>query len=149
MPARRKPTIAKSASIDKNIETAIEKLTAASLDGGKAVATRTKEGKKLTAAVRRLSKKRATLMRRKKTATTRAKNAPSAETRGALRTVLKDITSVTKELDKLRPQKNANAEELAALKAGERKATAYLKSIEKADKVLNKPKRKRRARRTA
>ncbi len=139
-----KKSIIKSASVDAKISSAIESLMAASNDGNNAIAVRSKDGAKFAAEVKKLTKKRATLIKRKKTAATKVKKSPDAETRKALRTVEKDLASTKKDLDKSKVQKSANAGELASLKAGQRKVAAYLKVIGQADKVLNKPKKKAR-----
>jgi hypothetical protein len=144
-----KKRIASSASIDKKIGTAVETLQAVYGDVTKAVVTRSAAAKKLTRETRSLSKKRATLVKRKRTATNRVRKTPSAETRKALRTVTAELNAVSKVLPKSREQKAANAQELASLKASLKRASAYLKEIAKADKVLNKPRKKVRRRRTA
>ena len=146
MPKSRTKAIAKSSSLTANIDTALERLTAAYNDGDNAISVQSKQNSTLATNIKRLSKKRATLMKRKKTATTKAKKAPGADTRKALSSVVKEITSTSKELTKLRAQKSTVSEELTALKVSHKKASAYLTAIEKADKVLNKPKKKTRRR---
>jgi len=123
-------------------------LEAAWIASEKAIAVRDKDAKKLTGAVKRLSKKRATLSKRKKLAAARAKKAPGADTRSALRTVVKDLASTRKELTRAKAAKDANAMELTPLKTAFRRANAYAKAIEKADKSLNKPKKKKARRRS-
>lgn len=141
--ARRK-TVARSASVEKDIATAITKLEKACGDSDTAVTERTKIGKKLTTEVGRLRKRRTSLMKRKKTATQKAKEAPSAETRKALRIVEKDVHTTSKALAKARVDKAANSTELSALKSAQRQAKAYAKAIAQADRTLNKPKKRRR-----
>ncbi len=145
----RRTTVAKGAAIDKRIDSALDNLVIAYNDATKAVATRGKESKKLTATVKRLNKKRGTLAKRKVTAAARVKNMPDAENRKALRTIEKDLAAVRKELTKARTQKSAASAELAVVKASNRKISAYMKAIEKTEKLLNKPKRKRRKKRAA
>ena len=144
--ANKRLTIAKSASVEKNIATSLEKLAAACRDGDKAVAARSKISKKLNAESRRLNKKRAALLKRKKTAATKAKATASAETRKALRVAVVELAAIRKALAVLRAAKAVNTPELAALKVAQRQANAYEKAIAQADKVLNKPKKKRRKR---
>ena len=132
-----KRPIAKSAAVEKNLETSMAKLDAA-------VATRARDAKKFTANTKRLAKRKAALSKRKGVAARRAKRTPSGETRKALRTVVKDLTVTTKELTKARATKAANALELASLKAAQRRANAYAKAIAQVDRALNK-KSKRRA----
>ncbi len=139
--AKKKHAIAKSAAVTKNIETALASLGAACLAGDSAVAKRGKDGKSLAAATKRLSKKRATLAKRKVLSAKRAKAAPSGETRTALRAVIKELTTTKIQLLKARTAKGINAVELAALKAAQRRATAYAKAIAKAEASLGKKKR--------
>jgi hypothetical protein len=148
--AKARKKIVSSASVENNIASAVEKLSAASGDSEKAVAERSRTGKKLTAELRRLRKRRAMLMKRKKTAASKAKEWPSGETRSALRTVEKDVATTTRDLAKARAAKAVNTPELAALKAAQRQSNAYMKAVDQADKVLNKPKKRRkRARKKA
>ena len=144
--AKKKRTIAKSASVEKNVATALERLNAACSDGDKAVAVRSKTSKKLSAESRRLNKRRGTLLRRKKAAAIKAKATPSVETRKALREAVRELAATRKALAKTRAAKAINSPELAALKAPQRQANAYGKAITQADKVLNKPRKKRRKR---
>ncbi len=145
----RKKTVVKSAVLSKKIESAIAALTEASEAGAKAIDVRGKEVKKLATAAKRLSKKRATLLKRKKTASNKLKSAPGVETRKALNAVVKELTAVSKQAPKARAVKAAAAAELAGLKSASKRVTAYVKSLEKADKLLNKPAKKRKKRRKA
>jgi len=147
--ATKKKSIAKSASVEKNIATALEKLSAATTDGDKAVATRSKIAKKLNAESRRLNKRRGTLVRRSKTAAAKAKAEPNAANRKILRETVAELAATRRALVKNRAAKAVNSPELKALKAAQRQANAYGKAIVQADKVLNKPARKRRKRRKA
>ncbi len=144
--ATRRRAIVKSASVEKNIAVALEKLDAACSDGDKAVAARSKTSKKLNAESRRLNKRRGTLLRRTKAAATKAKATPSVETRKALREAVSELAATRKALARTRAAKAINSPELAALKAAQRQANAYGKAIAQADKVLTKPRKKRRKR---
>lgn len=144
--ARKKRVIAKSAAVAKNIETSLAALGAACVAGDRAVAVRSKDGKSLAAATKRLSKKRASLAKRKRTSAKRAKASPSGETRKALRAVVKELATTKVQLGKARAAKGVNAVELTALKAAQRQASAYAKAILQADAVLNKPSKRRRKR---
>ncbi len=141
--AKAKKPIAKSAAVEKLLASAIEKLTDAQSKSEKAVAVRTKDAKKFTTAVKRLAKRKATLTKRKRAAAQRAKKDSSADNRKALRTVIKDLATATRELAKARQIKAANSEELTPLKAVQKRLKAYSKGIAQADKVLNKPKKKK------
>jgi len=141
--ARTKRTIAKSAAVTKNIETALASLGTACVAGDSAVARRGKDGKSLAATTKRLSRKRATLAKRKRLSAKRAKAAPSGETRKALRAVTKELATTKTQLVKARAVQGVNAVELAALKAAQRRASAYAKAIAHAEKSLNKPTKRR------
>ncbi|MEZ4649189.1 MAG: hypothetical protein R3E97_10485 [Candidatus Eisenbacteria bacterium] len=140
----RKRSIAKPAAVEQRIVAAMDNLEAAWVAGEGAVAARSKDAKALTTTVKRLSKRHATLNKRKRTAAARVKKAPSADTRAALRTVTRDLATTKRELDKARTAKAANAEQLTALKDTFRRANAYYTAIEKAQAQLEKPKRRRR-----
>lgn len=147
MPKSRKKAIARSAAIDKSINTALENLTAASVNGKIAIDARASVNKKLAAGLKSLGKKRATLTKRKKSSTAMAKKSPSAETRKSLRTVTSELAAVIKEAARTRAQKSPIAAELAALKAGQRNSVAYVRAIDAANRVLNKPKKKKKKKR--
>ncbi len=136
--AKAKKAVAKSSFVEKNLQTALEKLAVATAAVDKAVAVRTADAKKDLAAVKRLTKRKAMLTKRKKLAAGRVKKASSVETRGALRTVTKDLATTTKELTKLRAAKAANAEELKALRVSQRRIKGYNKGIAQTDRALNK-----------
>ncbi len=138
--AKSKRTIAKSAAVTKNIEAALASLGTACAAGDNAVAKRSKDGKGFAASTKRLSKKSATLTKRKRLSAKRAKASPSGETRKALRAVIKELASTKKQLTKARALKGVNAVELAALKIAQRRATAYAKAIAQAEKSLSKKK---------
>ena len=136
--AKSKRTIAKSAAVTKNIEAALASLGTACVAGDGAVAKRSKDGKSLAASTKRLSKKSASLAKRKRLSAKRARATPSGETRKALRSVIKELATTKKQLVKARTAKGINAVELAALKAAQRRANAYAKAIAHAEKSLAK-----------
>lgn len=141
--AKSKKTIAKSAAVTKNIETALASLGTACVAGDSAVAKRSKDHKSFSSASKRLSKKRAVLIKRKRLSAKRAKASPSGETRKALRSVIKELASTKKQLVKARAVQSVNAVELALLKAAQRRANAYAKAIAQAEKTLAKTTKKR------
>jgi hypothetical protein len=122
--------------VEKNLATALERLAIASKAGARAVAVRGKDGKKIAATVKRLAKKRATLLRRKKTASKRARRSPSGETRRALRAVVRELAGTSKALAKARVVKAAHASEFAALRIASRRASGYAKAIAATDRAL-------------
>ena len=136
--AKTKRAIAKSAAVSKNIETALASLETACIAGDSAVARRSKDGKGLAATTKRLSRKRAILTKRKRLSAKRAKAAPSGETRKALRVVIKELATTKAHLAKARAAKDVNAVELTALKAAQRRASAYAKAIAHAERSLGK-----------
>lgn len=144
--AKMKRKIANSAAVTKNIEAALASLGTACVAGDSAVARRAKDGKSLAATTKRLSRKRASLAKRKKLSAKRAKAAPSGETRKALRAVIKELATTKALLVKARAAKGVNAVELAALKAAQRRASAYAKAIARAEASLSKSTKRRRTR---
>lgn len=136
--AKKKRAIAKSTAVTKNIEAALTSLEVARAASDAAVAKRSKDGKGLAAATKRLSKKRAVLAKRKALSAKRAKATPSGETRKALRAVIKELATTKSQLAKARLAKGINAVELKAMKAAQRRATAFSKAVSKAEAVLNK-----------
>lgn len=138
--ARAKKSIAKSEFVQKNLEAALEKLAIASAAGARAVAVRGRDGKKLAATVKRLAKRKATQLRRKKVASKRARKSPSGETRKALRTALRELAGTTKALTKAKTEKAANATEFASLRTAARRASAYGRAIAQIDRSLRRKK---------
>ena len=139
--AKAKRSIAKSDFIQRNLEIALEKLAVASAAGNRAVSVRSKDSKKVAATVKRLAKRRASLLKRRVSARKRAKRSPSGETRKALRSVMKELVGTTKALTKARSLKASGATELAALKAAHRRASGYSRAIASIDKALRRGKK--------
>ncbi len=67
----------------------------------------------------------------------------------AVAAVAKELNATKNALDKTRVSKAAVSAELAALKAAAKRLTAYTKAIAAADKVLNKPVKKRKKKKVA
>jgi len=148
MPKKSKKVV-KSASLVKTIDNALAALDAANVNGAAAVAELSKTAKKLTAEGKRLSKKRATLSKRKRTATAKLKKTGDAAVKKLINTTEKELNAVKKLAAKSSAAKSANAEELRGLKAQAKRSKAYMTVLAKADKVLNKPKKKRRKKRAS
>jgi hypothetical protein len=129
-------SIAKSEFVERNLEAGLAKLEVAAKAGARALAVRSKDGKKIATTVKRLAKKRASLLKRKKVASKRAKRAPSGETRKALRSVVRELAGTTKLLGKARTTKAAQAVELAALRLASRRATGYARAIAQIDRLV-------------
>ncbi len=134
--AKAKQSVAKSEFVQRNLEAGLERLAIASAAGERAVEIRGRDGKKLAVAVKRLAKRRASLIRRKKLAATRVRKSPSGETRKALRTAVRELAGTNKELGKARASKAANAVEFAALRLAQRRASGYARAIAQVDRAL-------------
>ena len=147
MPIKSKKPVVKSAALANVIEKSLAALGTANDNGEKAVAALSATAKKLTAEGKRLSKKRATLSRRKKATTAKIKKTNDADAKKLLKATEKELNSIKKLAAKSSAAKKANAEELKGLKASAKRTKAYLAVIAKADKVLNKPKKKTRKKR--
>lgn len=146
MAVKKKKPIAKAVMVEKSLENALVNLEAAFESGTNAVAERSQTGSQSAKLVARLSKKRVALMKRKKLATDRVKKEASVDNKKALRDLTKELDTIKKELDKAKIAKDANNAELNPLRAALKRVTAYRKGIATADKVLNKPKKKKRRR---
>ena len=134
--AKAKKKVAKSGAVEKNIAAALEKLGVAVGDGNRAVAARAKMQKPLIAQVKRLTKRKGVLTRKRKTAKGKAKSNPGVETRRALKQIEKELATTIKLLAKGRASKAVNGDELKALKTAAKQANAYQKAITHADKAL-------------
>jgi len=141
--------LVKASALANLVCSATENLATAVNDGMAADNSLSRDKKKLVAEKRRLAKKRTVLTKKKTAASARLKKTPNAETRKAVATITKELAAIKKTGDQTRAVASANAEELKAVKATLKQATAYLAVIEKADKILNKPKKKRRTKKRA
>lgn len=144
MAKAKKKTVVKSASVDKSIAVAVNSLMSVCDVSSGAVASRADDAKKFTAESKRLVKKKTALAKRKKMTAAKLKKDSSAANRKMLKDIDKELTLITKAGAKNRAEKTANSEELSGLQMGFKKASTYMKAIEKADKILNKPKKKKK-----
>jgi len=140
---KAKPVV-KATALDKTINASVEALTKASSAADVAVAKKAAEAKKMLAEIRRHLKKKATLTKRNKTASEKLKKDASAVNKKAVAAVVKDLKVTNAALTKVRTSKAAVLAELASLKLASKRLNAYTKAIAAADKVLNKPAKKRR-----
>jgi len=115
----------------------------------KAVIATEKEYIKLAKTAKSMNKKRASLMKKVKSATNRMKKDVSAANKKAVAVIKKDIAAIKKEIARHNSVKSAVAEELATLKSASKRAVAYAKAVTGVDKVLNKPKKKKRKKKAA
>ena len=139
----------KGAAHLKAVDSAIAGINDLAAVATKAVIATEKEYKKLVKTAKSMNKKRASLMKKVKAATNRMKKDASAANKKAVAVIKKDIATIKKEIARHNLKKSAVAEELATLKSASKRAVAYAKAVTGADKVLNKPKKKKRKKKAA
>lgn len=133
-----------SAAAEKMVDAAVANLEEVATTSSREILTLSKESKKLTIATRRLSKKRALLMRKKKSAAGKMKIDPNAANRKNVKLIENEIAAIRKEAARVAGQKATLAPEMTDLRTISKRAVAYTKALAQTDKVLNKPKKKRR-----
>lgn len=138
----------KGGALEKLVDSAVDNMKTALASGSAAIDARSKEVKSLNNLSARLRKKRAALLKRKKATSSKLKKSPNAESRKLLRDVERELISVRKDLGKTTSAKEAAAGELSVLKSNFKKASLYSRGIEKADKVLSKPAKKKKRRKS-
>jgi hypothetical protein len=148
MAVKKKPVI-KNAALAKVIDTSLANIETASANGANALALATKKSKQSSAEGKRLSKKRVTLIKRRKAAGTKAQKDPVAANKKALKAVDKELAAIRKDAAKNKTVRVANFEELSGLRVSCRRLSAYNKALTAADRVLNKPKKKTRKRKAS
>ena len=139
---KAKPVV-KAAAIDKTINASTETLTKACGNAETAVTNKSAEAKKLLTEVKRHLKKKVTITKRSKAAAAKLKKDTNAANKKAVAAVAKELNATKAVLDKTRASKAVVLTELASLKSASKRLTAYTKAIAAADKVLNKPAKKR------
>lgn len=144
--AVKKKSVVKNVSLVKVLDTSLANLEMASANGSAALALATKNSKQSAAEGKRLSKKRVTLIKRRKAAGAKAQKDPVAANKNALKAVDKELAAIRKAAAKNKTVKAANFDELSGLRASCRRLNAYTKAIAAADRVLNKPKKKTKKR---
>ncbi len=132
----------------KAVDNAITVLVDAAASTKNAITIIAKEKKKLVAETKRLAKKQAVLMKKKKAAKAKLKMDASAANTKAVKAIEKEMLAIKKMVAKIVPSKSGMLEELKALKDVSRRAAAYAKAVNGANKALSSPKKKRRKRRT-
>ncbi len=148
MAANKKPVI-KNTALVRVIDTSLANLEAATTNGAKALALATKKSKQSSAEGKRLNRKRVALIKRRITAGNKAKKNPDAANKKALTAVNRELAAIRKAVAKNKIVKAANFEELSGLRVSCRRLAAYMKTLAAADRVLNKPKKKTRKRKTS
>lgn len=141
--------VIKSAASLKAVDSAVASLADMATATTKAVAAVGKENKKLLTEAKRLNKKRATLMRKKKSAKAKLTREPNATNKKAVTALDKEIAANRKDAAKVAAQKTGVSAELTALKTASKRAVSYTKAVISTDKVLNKPKKKVRRKKVA
>ncbi len=136
-----------SANAEKTVDAAKASMVEVATTSARVIVTLSKENKKLLTSARRLSKKRAVLIRKKKTAANKVKMDPNAANRKNLKQIENEIAAVKKEAARIAGQKATLTPEITALRAISKRTTAYAKALDQVDKVLNKPRKKRRKKR--
>jgi hypothetical protein len=145
----KKKSVVKNIALVKVLDTALANLDMATTNGAKVLALATKNSKQSALEGRRLSKKRVTLIKRRKAAAAKAQKDPVAANKAALKAVDKELAAIRKAAAKNRTVKAANFDELSGLRTSCKRLNAYTKAIAAADKALNKPKKKVRRRKAA
>ena len=140
---KAKPVV-NAAALDKTINTSVEALTQATSAANDAVVKKSAEAKKMLAEINRHLKKKATLTKRNKTASAKLKKEANATNKSAVAAVVKELTATNAALTKVRTSKAAVLTELVSLRSSSKRLNAYTKAITAADKIINKPAKKRR-----
>lgn len=134
--------IVKASALENKIQAAAESLLVVKNDAETAADVLGKDRKNLLSDNKKLAKKRAVLSKKKKAADARFKKAPDAANKKAAAAISKELATVKKVSDKSKTVASANAEELKAIKVSLKQASVYVAALAKAEKLLNKPKKK-------
>jgi flagellar basal body rod protein FlgG len=141
--AKAKPVI-KAAALDKTINSSTEALSKASDAAGTAVISKVAEAKSIADEIQRHLKKKSTLTKRSKVVIAKYKKSPDAAGKKSVGAIEKELKLTQASLVKARASKVSVVTELTALRAVTRRLNAYTKAITAADKVLNKPVRRKK-----
>ena len=140
---KAKPNV-KNASAAKLVDSSIENLVSTDTQVNKAVTAISKEVKALGKSIKTLSNKRKALTKKKIAATKKTKKEPSAVNKKAGKTIVREIDINKKESTKLSTKKTILSDELKELRITQKRTSLYIKAVAAADKVLAKPKKKKR-----
>jgi len=143
-----KSRLIKSIAAESTINTALANITKVHEQTSAAVDAVSKASKKLAKEGAGLTRKRSTLNRRIVMLKKRIKKSNNADDRKALKSAERELAAVKKQTTKTVALKVKTADELRGLKAQAKRSSAYLAATIKIDKALNKPRKKRRKRRT-
>ena len=148
MPTTNKKPVTKNSVIAKSIESSVYNLEDALEKANKAVTVRSAESKKLLNETRRLRKRRATQMGKKKRAIAADKKNSTADSRKAVRTITSELAATSKLLLKATATRQAILEELSGLKESQKMLNGYVKGIYAADRAIARSKKKTRTKRS-
>jgi len=147
MATTKKKPVTKNAVITNSIGTSVYNLEIALENVNTAITERSAESKKLLIELRRLRKRRATQMNKKKRTIAADKKESSVDSRKAVRTVTSELAATNKLIVKATASRQAVLEELSGLKVSQKMASSYVKGIYAADRAIASSKKKRRAKR--
>ncbi len=142
--AQAKKKIVKGEALVNAVDSAISVLSSIADNTAQSLVIVDKDNKKFSKEAKRLSKKKAVLAKKKKNASAKAKKSPIADNKKALKAIEKELNSIIKDAAKILALKTATLDELNTLKSVAKRTTAYNKSLVAIDKVLNKPKAKKK-----
>lgn len=149
MATTNKKPVTKNSVIATSIESSVYNLEAALDKANKAVTARSAESKKLLNETRRLRKRRATQMGKKKRAITADKKNSTVDSRKAVRAITAELTATSKALAKATATRQTVLEELSGLKQSQKMLNGYVKGINAADRTIARSQKKKRAKRAS
>lgn len=146
MAAKKKISLVKNSAIANSIESSVSNLMTSLDKVDKAVAAGAKQSKSLMSEGRRLKKRRASLVGKKKRAVSANKKNSTGDSRKAVKAATSELATVSKDLAKSTAARSAVITELSGLKTSQKTLAAYVKGIVAADRVLARPKKKSKKR---
>jgi hypothetical protein len=149
MATTNKKPVTKNSVIANTIESSVYNLELALDKANMAVTARSAESKKLLNETRRLRKRCATQMGKKKRAIAADKKNSTVDSRKAVRTVTAELNTTSKALVKATASRQAVLEELSGLKQSQKMLSGYVKGIYAADRAIARSKKKKRAKRVS
>jgi DUF917 family protein len=149
MATTNKKPVTKNSVIAKSIESSVYNLEVALDKANKAVTARSAESKKLMNETRRLRKRRATQMGKKKRAIAAEKKNSTVDTRKAVKAIISELNTTSKALEKATASRQAVLEELTGLKQSQKMLNGYIKGIYAADRAIARSSKKKRTKRSS
>jgi hypothetical protein len=136
MAVNKKTPVTKNSVIANTIASSITNLQLSLEKANKAVSERTAESKKLMLETRRLKKRRTTQMGKKKRAVAADRKNHTVESGKLVRTATTELNATDKSLLKTTATRQGVLTELSGLKESQKLLSAYVKSINAADRAL-------------